>query len=467
VAGSACIGLLAAVAITRFPDKLVIVLPFAAALTFAVIAKPAIGLYGAVLASPLHLYRVSAGVANVSIFRLLLLLSVVSVGLRLLASSRPRPRVENPARLALSALFAGAFLVYEWFDPGRSSSMTIFLSYAGFLFAIGLLVAGIELGLVRRRTVLRVALFSAILPLAITLQQFLGSRTGVLPALPFLESLNTVGPNAGRSGTAFEGTFRLAGPFSDPNFLAIFCAMTFALATLERPYVGSLAWRRALDALRVACLLAILGALSRTGAIIVLLFLMLRLVTQANRGAAVARYVLPVAIAVLLAANLGLLPSGELGLVEERIRDPQSTSTHLETRKLAVKLGLEHPLQGIGLGGLGPILGEPPDRSSAHGLPFTIFAEGGFIGILLVGLALGYPLWAGSSSLRGPPRGALAAVLVVTLFLYDFAFVLDAPIVWWALVLAWDDRAFSAEGAGQAPAAELVAAAGDAHGSPA
>jgi O-antigen ligase len=345
-------------------------------------------------------------------------------------------------------LFAAVFLVFEWSDPGRAANPlgeTLFLNFAAFVFSIGLLFTSIEMGIVRRQSIVRMALWSALIPLALVLQQYLGSQSGELPRLPFVDAITPVGADASRSGVAFQDSFRLAGPFSDPNFLAIFCAFTFGLAGLERPWISGRRKRLAVDGLRVACLLGVFASLSRTGAIIVIIFVAFDLISRPGRTARIGRAVLLIGTPLVIVVFSGLIPSSTLRTVQDRVRDPRSTATHLQTQKVAIELGQGHPFLGIGLGGLGPALFEPPDRSSAHGLPYTFFAEGGVVGLALVALALGYPLLIGLRRADGQARGALDLALIVTLFLYDYVFILDVAAVWWAIAMAKDDRLGAAQ----------------------
>jgi hypothetical protein len=113
-----------------------------------------------------------------------------------------------------------------------------------------------------------------------------------------------------------------------------------------------------------------------------------------------------------------------------------STEQHLDTRLSAVGIGLAHPIRGVGIGNVGPLLGEPPDRSSAHALPFTVFAEEGAGGLTLCLVALGFPF---ALMLRrsGLQAGLGLALAVATgILLYDFMFILDVAATWWALALA-------------------------------
>ena len=207
--------------------------------------------------------------------------------------------------------------------------------------------------------------------------------------------------------------------------------MTFILADGDRAAKNR--WSRIAHVLvRTLSLMVILITGSRTGfAIVVAYFLGIRL----PRSGMPRQLKATIACGLLVGALFFILAPGPLDVLG-RGNPEQSTEQHVETRASAAGIGLEHPLTGVGLGNLGPLLGEPPDRSSAHALPFTVFAEEGTVGLLLGLLALAFPfaimLWnLGSKEALGLTLGVFVA-----LWLYDFVFVLDVAVVWWAFALA-------------------------------
>jgi hypothetical protein len=147
-----------------------------------------------------------------------------------------------------------------------------------------------------------------------------------------------------------------------------------------------------------------------------------------------------VGIVVLVAfLSIALLGRGNASVSSER---------HLETRLTAIGVGASHPIRGIGLGNLGLLLSEPPDRSSAHALPFTIFAEEGVLGVLLCGVALGIPIVRAARIRTDATTVGLAASLAVAVWFYDFAFALDVAALWWAFVIVRSARATAPSRAG-------------------
>jgi hypothetical protein len=183
--------------------------------------------------------------------------------------------------------------------------------------------------------------------------------------------------------------------------------------------------------LRTLSLVVILMTGSRTGIVVIFLYL---LVTWLPRFPVAPWLKVAGVLAVAATVSLIIFAPGPLEILG-RGNPGQSTEQHVETRLSAVGIGLAHPLQGVGIGNIGPLLGEPPDRSSAHALPFTVFAEEGVTGLLLSLLALGFPF--ALMVRRFGVRAGLTLPLgvCVAIWLYDFMFILDVAAVWWAIAL--------------------------------
>lgn len=398
---------------------------------------PAIGIYAAIACAPLHVYRRPLGPMNVSLFRLLILLTALSLIVHLILRTSRITRRRPPAFVFIAAAFIVAYLAEAIAQSQRSLTglgWTIFGQRLFFLASALVLALGLFCLRLNRKTLVRVAVFSAIPPFMLGLYQWsIGSPSEALPFQRFIKIPGDV--DVIRSGGFAEHGLRPAATFSDPNFFAIFAAMTFVLADGIARGERGLLWIANL-LLRVMSLTIIVMTESRTGLVIVFVYLL-------------ATWLPRLAVPLWLKATMaGVLAAGMLlfvfapGPLEVlgRGNPAGSTEQHLETRLSAVGIGLAHPLRGVGIGNVGPLLGEPPDRSSAHALPFTVFAEEGVGGLILCLVALGFPF---TLMLRRVGRGAalgLTLGVCVGMLLYDFMFILDVAAAWWALALAYADE---------------------------
>ena len=113
-----------------------------------------------------------------------------------------------------------------------------------------------------------------------------------------------------------------------------------------------------------------------------------------------------------------------------------------------VRIALDHPLVGVGVGGFRKeyarkvgFVGKDPKRTASHTAPVTVFAEEGLVGL---GLYLALLVAVFVSTLRGLGRGftsrvslavglGLVAITVHCLFYADF---FEDPMTWALLGLA-------------------------------
>jgi hypothetical protein len=391
------------------------VLVLAAALLVTCV-RPGWPIYAAVAVAPLHVYRIPIGVGNLSPFRALILIAAVGLVVQW-AFGRTNRRLDLADRkLFVTWLGAiAAFLLYEGLvalpRSGSQLGSTLFQVHVFFFFAVSLIVLGIASGVVSRCKLIIVALASAVPQLLLLAQQRItaGSGSAQLPFSFLIPS--DVSQDIRRAGVQFGENYRPAATFSDPNFFAIFAAATFILADEAARKVQHPWGRAALTALRVALVAGVLTSLSRSGVVIIGVYLLVTRV-RGGRLSGVGRSI-GVAIVCAVVAFVALKPYLSYSTLEQRVNDPVSNSVHQETRRVALEQGSASPLTGIGLANLGQVLQQPPDRSSAHSQPFTLFAEEGAIGLLLAALALGFG---------------------VAVWTYDFFFVLDVATIWLALL---------------------------------
>jgi O-antigen ligase len=145
-----------------------------------------------------------------------------------------------------------------------------------------------------------------------------------------------------------------------------------------------------------------------------------------------------------------------------------------------IKIGLYHPVQGVGIGGFKRayanrvhLRGKEPKKAASHNTPVTVFAETGLPGLVLlvwlVGAALFLTLRRATGSFRGRAclvfAAGLAAIAVHSLF-YNALF--EDPMFWGLLGLAalcsempvrrWKPAAATTAPAEPAEPAEKVAA---------
>jgi hypothetical protein len=437
IAPAALVASLAGVCIGALRPGLALAAVALTGLLILACARPGWIVYGAILAAPLHVYRVPLAIGNLSAFRGLILLGGFGLCVRWATGrSKPANRESGSIPIAVWLCCAVAFLGYEGFielpRSGSDLGVTFFQIHAFFFLAVTLIAVSLATGATRRRTLIIMALISAISPLLLIAEQALTANAGSVQQLPFLTT-SDISLDINRTGVSFGDGFRPAGTFSDPNYFAIFAAITFILADEMAPTVRARWPRIALIVLRLALIASIALSLSRSGAVIVGAYL---LVSRSARFSIprMARSLGTIAACVLVLVVF-LKPYLSFSTIEQRVNDPVSNAVHRETRRVALEEGSAYPWTGIGLANLGAVLQQPPDRSSAHAQPFTLFAEEGLIGLLLGGAALALPAIA-LIRRRGWARAGIAVGLGVAVWTYDFLYVLDVAAIWLALMIA-------------------------------
>lgn len=261
-------------------------------------------------------------------------------------------------------------------------------------------------------------------------------------------------PGAGDLQPSYGGAVvenRATSIFRDPNELGALAAVVVVLAcglwlVGERRPERVLAGTGGSVALAALVLALSRGAWLGAGVGVVALAVLL---PGARRRIGVAALGAGAAAVVLLA----LAPGSPAKVVEERLgtfAEPSATPDQLRPRawRLAGELVGAHPVLGVGPGGFASAAdragrGEVSGAVHAHGLLLTVAAEGGVVGVVLLGglaTSLGAATWRGvrSSPQRTPEEAALLAAPAAALLVFvgqgavDFTFR-NAPL----LLLAW------------------------------
>lgn len=346
--------------------------------------------------APLEIYRTTVGPVNVSLFRLALLVVVFAAGLRVWR--RRRFRVLEDARPARLAIVYGALLLLLVVSLAVKPVDPVYgLRLVG-IVALGLvcLVAISELaeGISAERLLALVALGS-VLPVLAASWQAIGPAVAARPALPYLSALPLTDElNKSRDEVAALGELgmRVKGTFADPNHFAVYLALTltFAVALLllavaRRDLRGFVSY----GSLSVANGTILVLTYSRTGwlaatlSVVVLAALAATTLRASIGGRRLIKQVAGVAI-VLMALAIPLAPSVSNRLDPSVATNQSSNQDHQKSIEAALEAFAEHPLTGVGVGGLGLLLDQGPRTSGAHSSYATIAAELGFAGLTLL-----------------------------------------------------------------------------------
>lgn len=430
---------------------LALVLLAVAALAALAVWRPGVFVLGAVVSAPLQAYRrpppdaigsVGLPQANLSIFRICVLLAGFGVAVHVVREWRrgrdPWSALRPVGPIVVVAAAAGVWIWYESWRSLWSLGSTLASAHAFFLLAVIVLAAAFVLHLVSERAALTAAAASAVLPLGFAVYQVLAPGDPVEKStkeLPFVGLLDyDPASDQLRAGAAGEDQFRPASFLSDPNFLAIFAVGTVILA--DPAGWATERWqRRALNALRAVAALVVVLTLSRTGLIVLAAYGLLRYGPGAFAWVR-ARVRSPRLVVATVTVALGLAALGSVVAFQAARSASGSTESHIQTIRDAVDLWAQFPVYGAGLGNYGWAFGQAPDRSSAQSFPFTILAELGIIGFLLVLAVVWGPavrLSRDNPWLRVAPLGV---VFLVGIWFYDYALALDVCAVWLALLLA-------------------------------
>lgn len=348
-----------------------------------------------IVTAPLEVYRTSSSAgANLSLFRLALVVAYGALAVELLMRRRRLPRSVAMPFAIYAGLVAWQVVSLLLVTANHALAYRFIGQYVAGLAAALLLVVYVE----RRdlRVVAGLLAGGAVLPLvaaAYRVYSVSGGGNGDLPGLTELPLNLTI--EAARQGgsTLLNGTQRLNSTFADPNQFGFFIATAFlagAGAVLGELSRGRpMRWRVTASylALTMAAGLAVLGTYSRSAWLLAaagvgLLGGLLGRAFWTRRRALLAGACAIAALALVTPFVISRLSTSEPGNVK-------STQVHVHTMSIAVRLLEHHPLIGVGLGGYGRYAEEPPLISSAVSTFLTVGAELGIVGLVLLLAAIG------------------------------------------------------------------------------
>jgi O-Antigen ligase len=367
-----------------------------------------------IVCAPLEVYRSSSSAgANLSVFRFALAAAAVAFVVDLLRGRKRVPRDLPASFLIYGAFVAWQVISYLFVSTNHALAHRFIGQYVAGLLAAFLITCYVE----RRhlRVIVGLCGAAAILPLLAAVFRVISvsqGGTGDLPGLTELP-LNLTIEAARQSGSfLLDGTQRLNATFSDPNLFGFYIAATFCVMVgaacsalfLEQP----VRWRAAASyvLLALATAVAVVGTYSRSAwvlaAIGVAVFAALLGRSFWTRKRIIATCLVGVvAIGLaspLIVARVGSSEPGNL----------KSTQVHETAIRTAIKLVSRHPFIGVGLADYGRYVGEPPIISSAVSTYFTVAAELGIPGLMLL---LATILVAGIAAVRSvrasPPQDRL------------------------------------------------------------
>ena len=239
---------------------------------------------------------------------------------------------------------------------------------------------------------------------------------------------------------AYAPFFRVNSVFWDPSVYGRYLTVAI-LASLAGILLGGLrGWRvGGLYAVVVAIWLGLLISLSQSSFVALAAGIVLAVAVAWGRRATLALVALAAATAVVLLA----VPQVRHELVgKSRSGVNRITSGRADLVGQGLRITLDHPLIGVGAGGFSHeyarrlgIPGKDPKRVASHTMPVTVAAEGGFVGLALLGWLLAAAFLA---TLVGLGRGftsrvalatgvVLAAIAVHSLF---YAAFFEDPMTW-------------------------------------
>lgn len=380
-------------------------------------------LYLLAATAPLEVYRTVIGKIDVSLFRLSLLLAIVVLAVDAQRASSFGRWTRQP--LVVSYLLLGGTVVVAMFVH----PINRFLGERQVAqILIGVVALGVVSELARRQSAERVAtaiVMGAILPILAAAWQGFAPKVGASQALPFLDKLPAAkGLEITRQALSSFGAIgaRAKGTFGDPNHFGVYLVFVVCLAMaliLMAAQRGSRHNQISYGAMMAAAIATLVATFSRSawiGGVLAALIIAAGIVRAWRIGAVRPpnRRVATLATAGALALSAGAAPR-----VVERVEPSSainvvSDRTHANTVRFALRQFTDHPVLGIGPGGLGVKLRQPPRTSGAHSTYLTVAAELGAVGLLalLLAGALALRLLAGAYRALGrAPLAMLALAL--------------------------------------------------------
>jgi hypothetical protein len=273
---------------------------------------------------------------------------------------------------------------------------------------------------------------------------------------------------------AYAPFFRVNSVFWDPSVYGRYLTVAI-LASLAGILLGGVRGRRmaGLYAVVVATWLGLLISFSQSSFVALAAGIVVAVAVAWGRKATIALVALAAATAVVVLA----VPQVRHELVgKSRSGVNRITSGRANLVGQGIRIALDHPVTGVGAGGFSReyarrrgIVGKDPKRVASHTLPVTVAAEGGNVGLALLGWLLAAAFL---STLTGLGRGftsrvslAIGVVLVaIAVHSVFYAAFFEDPMTWALLGLVGltarvpKKSAPRAAGAPELPAANASAA---------
>jgi hypothetical protein len=399
------------------------------------------------LTAPLEVYRTPVAGFNISLFRLSLIVALLVIAFRTRSPTVALMR----RKLFLGYVCLLILMIASLLALTENTYLGVRLIGQ---VSLGVLAVLLVAGLTASTSLERFAslfVVGAIVPLTTASAQGILDLLDLDPTLPFLKDLPAAaGLESTREALAFARTqgVRLKGTFGDPNHFGVYMMIAAGTATSLAVLNASRGKRLASLTyllLAAASSLMMLASYSRTAwlgaAVGVFIFVILAHIRLKGQLHMAARRIL---IAGLLSITIVALPLS--GRIAER-SDPthadnvSSNRTHTTTTRVAFRQYLDHPIAGIGVSDLGPVLDQTRRTSGAHSSFLTAAAELGTLGLILL-LALGIGVIAQLMSAQSQVVHAGAVILLALTAVYAGFLVSNLTYDLW-----WDDFHFLLIGA--------------------
>ena len=394
--------------------------------------------------TPLLAYRQELLGFNLTLQRIFLFLGLLAVLLRL-ATGR---RVILPWTAPVFLL--GAYTLLKAIDLSRTLKPDFVLRQISILL-VGLMIIALLAAALRTAEELdrarRVFVLAAVLPVLLAIHQFVSVLRGTIPTLPLQQFLSAREPDDARLHVAVQfvvgdwGQFvRVSGSLGGAPPFGEYMAMMLCVVAAQLVAPREIRGRLLPKILAFVVMFGLLATtFSRSAWLCGFIGLSAILLLLARDGRvsivrAAARFfpLVVLALAVtLVVVNADALRENVLSLLRPT---EGRAGQHLSLRMHAMRIFLDHPLIGVGLGNFGALTGQGGELSSAHAVVVTEFAEGGLLGTALLLGTLFTMLGTLGLEIRARARtdttfffavgifGALTVLIVNNLFLYDTLF---------------------------------------------
>jgi len=383
-----------------FAIPLVILLLLVVGGGVSLVERPEIAAIGAIAAAPLIAYRHDVLNTNLTLQRLLLIVGGLILVAHI-AAGRRQKLVRSPA-----VVFFASFVLLKVLDLLRTQKVIYSLRQISIIL-VGLALILFALHALRTRRAMRMALLLTVVvspaPVFLGVSQSFAAMQGEMPKLPFQQYFSaredddprltsSVAYTTGAWGSAVRANGTLGGPVAFGEYLAQMIALVGGLLIAARLRPG---YRAMLFAYMIVLGTMLVASFSRSAWIIGLVGIgtvFLAHSADGNRRALASSLVAGASIVLVLAAGIGVVWAfypDALTFNLLSLFDPSSEriSVHLELREMAVQLWKDHPLIGVGLGNYGALTGQGGELSSSHATFVTEHAEGGALGVTLLGTA--------------------------------------------------------------------------------